>query len=358
MRPPAVSLLLAIFLLSAAAALTAGVSPHIYSDEQQPPDAGGVASTTVPAFPVAGADNQSACHLDLSDELFGGVGEACIRGGLDQGRCCPVLAAWLFAAHARSAIEVRPPPAAEDGMDGADRPVMPDDNQKCVDSLQSALERRGIRLPRPNATCDTVLCFCGIRLHQIGSLRCPAAFNVSGVGVAARNATPTAALQQLEHDCGNASYAGCTRCLHSLEKVCPLILPLRVFLNGNGSGERATRMFDRDCQLMGLTWLLARNRTAFIPTASAVLRALLYGAAAPLAQEEESQCRCSRDQDDMPLAVDSLQFQHLSQQQQQQQEEEDDSSSSRSPSPFPFPLPLSSIVLLIVLLATLPFPLL
>ncbi|CAL9760869.1 unnamed protein product [Musa acuminata subsp. burmannicoides] len=240
MRPPAVSLLLAIFLLSAAAALAAGVSPHIYSDEQQPPDAGGVASTTVPAFPVAGADNQSACHLDLSDELFGGVGEACVRGGLDQGRCCPVLAAWLFAAHARSAIEVRPPPAAEDGMDGADRPVMPDDNQKCVDSLQSALERRGIRLPRPNATCDTVLCFCGIRLHQIGSLRCPAAFNVSGVGVAARNATPTAALQQLEHDCGNASYAGCTRCLHSLEKVCPLVLPSGSSLMGTaaGSGRR------------------------------------------------------------------------------------------------------------------------
>ncbi|KAJ8460216.1 hypothetical protein OPV22_033142 [Ensete ventricosum] len=338
MRPPAVSLHLAIFL----AGLVTAVTPHIYSDEQQPPNADGTASsssTTVPAFPVAGADNQSACHLDLSDELFGGVGEACVRGGLDQGRCCPVLAAWLFAAHARSAIEFRPPPTAEDGMDGADRPVMPDDNQKCVDSLQSALERRGIRLPRPNATCDTVLCFCGIRLHQIGSLRCPAAFNVSGVGVAAAgNPTPTAALQQLEHDCGNASYAGCTRCLHSLEK-----------LKGNGSGERATRMFDRDCQLMGLTWLLARNRTAFIPTASAVLRALLYGAAH--LSQEESRCRCSRDQDDMPLAVDSLQFQHVSQQQQQQQE---DSSSSRSPPPPP-PLSLSSSVLPIILLATLPF---
>ncbi|RZS22524.1 hypothetical protein BHM03_00055311 [Ensete ventricosum] len=213
MRPPPVSLHLAIFL----AGLVTAVTPHIYSDGT----ASSSSSTTVPAFPVAGADNQSACHLDLSDELFGGVGEACVRGGLDQGRCCPVLAAWLFAAHARSAIEFRPPPTADDGMDGSDRPVMPDDNQKCVDSLQSALERRGIRLPRPNATCDTVLCFCGIRLHQIGSLRCPAAFNVSGVGVAAAgNPTPTAALQQLEHDCGNASYAGCTRCLHSLEKVC------------------------------------------------------------------------------------------------------------------------------------------
>uniref|UniRef100_A0A0A9F8U5 Uncharacterized protein n=1 Tax=Arundo donax TaxID=35708 RepID=A0A0A9F8U5_ARUDO len=65
---------------------------------------------------------------------------------------------------------------------------------------------------------------------------------------------------------------------------------------------------------MGLTWLLAKNKTAYIPTVSAVLRAMLYtahptessrgsgsGGAAP---------RCSPDQENMPLAVDSLQFEH------------------------------------------------
>jgi hypothetical protein len=86
-------------------------------------------------------------------------------------------------------------------------------------------------------------------------------------------------------------------------------------------GDRARRMLGLDCQLMGLTWLLAKNKTAYIPTVSAVLRAMLYtahptesggggghsrvaggGSAAPP--------KCSPDQENMPLAVDSLQFEH------------------------------------------------
>ncbi|XP_008813347.2 uncharacterized GPI-anchored protein At4g28100-like [Phoenix dactylifera] len=305
--------ILLLFLLSGAlltVPASAVISPESYSDEKQPLDPGEFPSAgpnTVPAFPVVQAENQT-CRLDLSDELFGGVSEACGRS-LDRSRCCPVLAAWLFAAHARSALEVRPPPAATKGV--ADGPLMPDDNQKCVDSLQSSLEQRDIRLPRPNATCDTVLCFCGIRLHQIGSLRCPAAFNVSGGGGgAARNATPTAAVRELERNCRNASYAGCTRCLRSLEK-----------LKGHegGAGDRAARMFGRDCQLMGLTWLLAKNKTAYIPTVSAVLRAVLYSAHPP-SHDGDGGYRCSPDQENMPLAVDSLQFQKL------------DSSTASSPS--------------------------
>ena len=65
-------------------------------------------------------------------------------------------------------------------------------------------------------------------------------------------------------------------------------------------------MFDRDCQLMGLTWLLAKNKTLYIPTVSAVLRAVLYGTHPPT-----QPCKCSADQENMPLAVDSLQFQKL-----------------------------------------------
>jgi hypothetical protein len=64
-----------------------------------------------------------------------------------------------------------------------------------------------------------VLCFCGIRLHQIGSLRCPAAFAVGTTAAAAKNATPTAAVKDLEKSCRNASYAGCSRCVQSLQKV-------------------------------------------------------------------------------------------------------------------------------------------
>lgn len=63
------------------------------------------------------------------------------------------------------------------------------------------------------------------------------------------------------------------------------------------------KMFNRDCQLMGLTWLLAKNKTTYIPTVSAVLRAMMYSA-------HPHESKCSPDQENMPLAVDSLQFEN------------------------------------------------
>ncbi|KAI4341056.1 hypothetical protein MLD38_025827 [Melastoma candidum] len=72
-------------------------------------------------------------------------------------------------------------------------------------------------------------------------------------------------------------------------------------------------MFDRDCQLMGLTWLLARNKTAYIPTVSAVLRAIMYSARPPPRHghhraTDAAATTCSPDQENMPLAVDSLEL--------------------------------------------------
>ncbi|XP_022970732.1 uncharacterized GPI-anchored protein At4g28100-like [Cucurbita maxima] len=269
--------------------------------------AGVTGESSVPAIPVE-AETQ-VCRLDLSDELFGGVSQAC-NGNLDRSRCCPVLAAWLFAAHARSALEVSAPaPTAE-----IDLPLMPDDSQKCVESLQNSLVKRNIRIPQPNSSCDAVLCFCGIRLHQISSLSCPAAFNLSGF----HNATPTPAVRDLEKNCRNASYSGCTKCLGALQKV--------KGARDTNTTERATKMFNRDCQLMGLTWLLARNKTAYIPTVSAVLRAIMYSAHPP------HDSKCSPDQENMPLAVDSLQF-------------ENTQSSTSSPSTFMYPfLPLTAVL--------------
>jgi hypothetical protein len=92
-------------------------------------------------------------------------------------------------------------------------------------------------------------------------------------------------------------------------------------LKGNVSrevsgGERERRMLSRDCQLMGLTWLLTKNKTTYIPTVSAVLRAMLY-AAHPTepwgsGKSKSAAPKCSPDQENMPLAVDSLQFEHSS----------------------------------------------
>ncbi|XP_031393224.1 uncharacterized GPI-anchored protein At4g28100-like [Punica granatum] len=264
-----------------------GILAEPVQGHDQPPN-------TVPAFPVQNAPQ--VCKLDLSAELFGGVREACGRD-LDRSRCCPVLAAWLFAAHARYALQVVPAVAAAPSSAPDELPMVPDDSQKCVNSLQSALLSKNIHLPQPNATCDAVLCFCGIRLHQISSLSCPAAFNVSS---GFHNATPTAAVKNLEKNCLNSSYAGCTRCLGALEKL------KGGYKNGTRSAPmsgRTSKMLDRDCQLMGLTWLLAHNKTAYIPTVSATLRAILYSAHLP-----RDSIRCSPDQENMPLAVDSLQF--------------------------------------------------
>lgn len=163
---------------------------------------------TVPSFPVQ--TGAQTCKLDLSAELFGGLNAACgHKNNLDRSRCCPVLAAWLYAAHAKTALQVNSSSSVSEVM-----PMMPDDSQKCVNSLQSSLLTRNIHIPQPNASCDAVICFCGIRLHQIGSLSCPAAFNTT------HNVTPTAVVKNLEKNCRNSSYAGCTKCLGALQKVC------------------------------------------------------------------------------------------------------------------------------------------
>ncbi|XP_043710326.1 uncharacterized GPI-anchored protein At4g28100-like [Telopea speciosissima] len=126
--------------------------------------------------------------------------------------------------------------------------MMPDDSQKCVNSLQTSLLSRNIHIPQPNATCDTIVCFYGIRLHQITSLSCPAVFNF---------------FAPLKDDGKNGIAAGESRS------------------NDNDGDERARKMFSRDYQLMGLWWLLARNKMAYIPTVSAVLRAMMYSAHPP-----------------------------------------------------------------------------
>ncbi|KAK8537196.1 hypothetical protein V6N12_043369 [Hibiscus sabdariffa] len=182
-------------------------APPVFGDDQPLKPGDYSSPNTVPALPAQ--IQAQACRLDLSAELFGGVNDACGHD-LDRSRCCPVLAAWLYAAHARYALEVSAPAPAQ-----PEQPMVPDDSQKCVNSLQNALVSKRVKIPQPNVSCDAVICFCGIRLHQISSLSCPAAFNVSGL----RNAKPTAAVKNLERDCRNSSYAGCTKCLGALQKV-------------------------------------------------------------------------------------------------------------------------------------------
>lgn len=62
-------------------------------------------------------------------------------------------------------------------------------------------------------------------------------------------------------------------------------------------------MHNQDCELMGLTWLLNKDRSAYIHTVSAVLRALMMNT-----NEASDPTFCSLNSDGMPLAVDSSQI--------------------------------------------------
>lgn len=66
-------------------------------------------------------------------------------------------------------------------------------------------------------------------------------------------------------------------------------------------------MHNQDCELMGLTWLLNKDRAAYIHIVSAVLRALMMNT-----EEASDPTVCSLNSDGMPLAVDSSQINYQS----------------------------------------------
>ncbi|PHU24572.1 hypothetical protein BC332_09679 [Capsicum chinense] len=249
---------------------------------------------TIPAFPEQ--SNVAGCPLDLPEELFHSVKSACgshsYSGQVHQTRCCPVLAAWLYSAYSRTALHraVSKLPQWTTAT-SVDMPVLPDDSETCVDSLEKALGNRGIELVKPNGTCDVVYCYCGIRLHP---LSCPEAFSVDSEGKLVGDKS----VKKLERDClssnGYTGLAGCSKCLNSLY----LLSEGRVG-NKSRSDDRTKKMRSRDCQLMGLTWLLNKNRSGYIHTVSSVLRALM------LTEGSSDPQSCTLNSDGMPLAVDS-----------------------------------------------------
>lgn len=63
--------------------------------------------------------------------------------------------------------------------------------------------------------------------------------------------------------------------------------------------DRERKMRSRDCEVMGITWLLNKNRNAYIHTVSSVLRALM------MSTNGRDPQSCTLNSDGMPLAVDS-----------------------------------------------------
>ncbi|XWS48258.1 hypothetical protein CRYUN_Cryun13aG0059200 [Craigia yunnanensis] len=257
---------------------------------------------TIPAFPEQ--SNVVGCPLELPAELFHSIKSACgtknyngLTAQLHRSRCCPVLATWLFAAYSATALGMagRVVPSVAGRTPSYDMPLLPDDSETCVDDLGRALRQKGIELAKPNETCDAVYCYCGIRLHP---LSCPEAFSVNQKG----NLVGHENVERLERNCLSSStnvngfpgLGGCNKCIKSLH-----LLNKKNSLNSSKSEERTTKMRNKDCQLMGLTWLLAKNRTAYIRTVSAVLRAIM------MSKDGSNPSSCTLNSDGMPLAVDS-----------------------------------------------------
>ncbi|XP_027357357.1 uncharacterized GPI-anchored protein At4g28100-like [Abrus precatorius] len=261
-------------------------------------------TTTIPAFPEQ--SDVAGCPLTLSNEFFDGIKSACgvtKDGGdmeLHHSRCCPVLATWLYSAYSSTALGIVDRSHGHGHGNGHATssynmmPLLPDDSESCMNELGKALKVRGIELTRPNETCDVVYCFCGIRLHP---LNCPDAFSLSQSG----ELVVDASVKRLEKNClssttnvnGFPGLGGCSKCLNSL------YLLNKKTSNTSKAEDRTTKIHNKDCELMGLTWLLAKNRTAYMHTVSAVLRALM------LNSDGSDPQSCSLNSDGMPLAVDS-----------------------------------------------------
>ncbi|XP_008810973.2 uncharacterized GPI-anchored protein At4g28100-like [Phoenix dactylifera] len=254
-------------------------------------------SATVPAFPEQSA-TAIPCPLDLPPALLHGVSAACSAPENpslpSRPRCCPALAAWLFSAHSAAGLATGPPPLSSSAST-PDLPILPDDSESCAAAAEAALRAQGVVLPRPNDTCDVAYCYCGIRL---GPLRCPGSFAASaseGRWVIAREDTA----RSLERDCALPGLGGCARCLKTLFQL----RSEEEEGGGNvtGPGLREGKERDRECQLMGLTWLLAKDRTRYLRTAAFVLRAFMMSP-----DEDPTSCSLpgSGGDDDVPLYVD------------------------------------------------------
>ncbi|KAI0516146.1 hypothetical protein KFK09_008818 [Dendrobium nobile] len=243
---------------------------------------------TIPASREQPGSTDS-CPLNLPDDFFRGVSAACSLATTDL--CCPALAAWLLTAYSAEALATRVQPSAERSDD--ELPVLPGDTEPCTAAAEAALRARGVEIQGANDTCGAASCACGVRLHP---LQCSGPFVVGGGGEG-RWVPVDDVAKSLEFGCERPGLGGCTTCLRVLYE-----LKNKDEEKGSINGEDVKG--GRECQLMGLTWLLSKNRTRYLPTATYVLRAFRKAT-----DSYPATCVVAGDgANDMPLPVGSDQL--------------------------------------------------
>lgn len=82
--------------------------------------------------------------------------------------------------------------------------------------------------------------------------------------------------------------------------ICCNFFQLNPKNNNRSNKSRDSTDSSRECELMGLTWLLSKNRTLYLPAATSVLRAFMAAAG-----DTGPPATCSVPHDEMPFAVGS-----------------------------------------------------